>query len=54
MAEVCAILPLVAICIETIDVWLCSRFVFMFVVVIRLGSVGMFVSETALECLLCG
>ena len=37
------VLPLVARCLETIYVCICSMFVFMSVVVIVWGSVGMFV-----------
>ena len=37
------LLPLVARCLETIDVCILSMFVFMSVVVTVLGSVGMFV-----------
>ena len=37
------LLPLVARCLETIDVWIWRRFVFMSVVVTVWGSVGMFV-----------
>ena len=37
------LLPLVAICIETIDVFTWRMFVFMCVVVLVWGSVGMFV-----------
>ena len=37
------ILPLVARCLETIYVCICRMFVFMYVVVIVWGSVGMFV-----------
>ena len=46
MVEVSAVfllLPLMARCIETIDVFIWRRFVFMSVVVIVWGSVGMFV-----------
>ena len=46
MAEVCAVfflLPLVARCLETIDVCIWHMFVFMSVVVTVWGSVGMFV-----------
>ena len=43
--DVCSILllPLLARCLETIDVCIWRMFVFMFVVVIVWGSVGMFV-----------
>ena len=37
------LLPLVASCLETIDVCICRMFVFMSVVVTVWGSVGMFV-----------
>ena len=37
------ILPLVARCLETIDVYIWRMFIFMSVVVIMWGSVGMFV-----------
>ena len=37
------LLPLVARCLETIDVCICGMFVFMSVVVIVWGSVGIFV-----------
>ena len=37
------LLPLVATCLETIDVCIWRMFVFMFVVVTVRGSVGMFV-----------
>ena len=37
------LLPLVARCLEKIDVYIWRMFVFMSVVVIVLGSVGMFV-----------
>ena len=44
MVEVCAVLllPLVARCLETIDVCIWRMFVFMSVVVTVWGSVGMF------------
>ena len=37
------LLPIVARCLETIDVCICRKFVFMSVVVTVWGSVGMFV-----------
>ena len=37
------LLPIVARCLETIDVCIWRMFVFMYVVVTLLGSVGMFV-----------
>ena len=45
MVEVCSmlLLPLVARCIETINVCIWRMFVFMFVVATVWGSVGMFV-----------
>ena len=45
MVEVCAVflLPLVARCLETIDVCIWRMFVFMSVVLTLLGSVGKFV-----------
>ena len=45
MVEVCAVfcLPLVARCLETIDVCIWRMFVFMSVVVTVWGSVGIFV-----------
>ena len=44
------LLPLVARCIETIDVCIWRMFVFMSVVLTVLGSVGMLVFFLALEC----
>ena len=53
MCAVFFLLPLVARCLETIDVCIWCMFVFMSVVVIAWGSVGMFVvkdSVFVLEC----